>query len=95
MPSKPTRTRPTGTCCFPTRPRPTACQANDVKCSHGSTSGRIPAEQKFYLQSRGIDPAKAHELIVFGFFEEVLNKLANEHLHAVLSELIQSKFKKS
>lgn len=70
-------------------------QANDVKCSHGSTSGRVPAEQEFYLQSRGIDPAKAHELIVFGFFEEVLAKLANEHLHAVLSELIKSKFKQS
>ena len=70
-------------------------QANDVKCSHGSTSGRVPPEQQFYLQSRGIDPAKAHELIVFGFFEEVLEKLENEHLHAVLSELIQTKFKKS
>ena len=69
-------------------------QANDVKCSHGSTSGRVPEEQKFYLQSRGIDPDKAHELIVFGFFEEVLNKLANDDLHAVLSELIQTKFKK-
>ncbi len=69
-------------------------QANDVKCSHGATSGRIPAEQEFYLQSRGIDPTKAHELIVFGFFEEVLNRLANDDLHAVLSNLIQSKFKK-
>ncbi len=69
-------------------------QANDVKCSHGATSGRVPAEQEFYLQSRGIDPTKAHELIVFGFFEEVLNKLENEHLHAVLGELIQSKFKR-
>jgi len=70
-------------------------QANDVKCSHGSTSGRVPQEQEFYLQSRGIDPVKAHELIVFGFFEEVLNRLEDEHLHAVLSDLIQSKFKKS
>jgi Fe-S cluster assembly protein SufD len=69
-------------------------QANDVKCSHGATSGRVPEEQLFYLTSRGIDPEKAHELIVFGFFEEVLNKLENEHLHAVLSDLIQSKFKK-
>jgi Fe-S cluster assembly protein SufD len=69
-------------------------QANDVKCSHGSTSGRIPPEQQFYLQSRGIDPAKAHELIVFGFFEEVLNRLENDDLHRVLSDLIQSKFKK-
>ena len=69
-------------------------QANDVRCSHGSTSGRVPQEQEFYLQSRGIDPSKAHELIVFGFFEEVLNKLDNDDLHEVLSNLIQAKFKK-
>ena len=70
-------------------------QANDVRCSHGASSGRVPPEQEFYLQSRGIDPAKAHELIVFGFFEEVLSRLDNEQLHTVLSDLIQSKFTKS
>jgi Fe-S cluster assembly protein SufD len=48
----------------------------------------------FYLESRGIRPALARELIVFGFFEEVLNKLENDELHAALRELIQSKFKK-
>jgi Fe-S cluster assembly protein SufD len=69
-------------------------QANDVRCSHGSTTGRIESEQQFYLQSRGIDPRKAHELIVFGFFEEVLNKLEDEALHAALSGLIQGQFKK-
>ncbi len=69
-------------------------QANDVRCTHGATSARIPAEQEFYLQSRGIDPASAHELLVAGFFEEVLNKLENEELHAILGALIQTKFKK-
>jgi Fe-S cluster assembly protein SufD len=69
-------------------------QANDVRCTHGATSARIPAEQEFYLQSRGIDPKNAHELLVAGFFEEVLNKLENEELHAILGALIQTKFKK-
>ncbi len=69
-------------------------QANDVKCSHGSTTSRIEPEQKFYLQARGIDPTKAHELLVFGFFEEVLGKLENEDLHNALIALIKSKFKK-
>ena len=69
-------------------------QANDVKCSHGSTTSRIEPEQKFYLQARGIDPTKAHELLVFGFFEEVLGKLANDDLHAALITLIKTKFKK-
>jgi Fe-S cluster assembly protein SufD len=66
-------------------------QANDVRCTHGSTSARIPAEQEFYLQSRGIAKAAADELLVFGFFEEVLTKLENEDLQGVLRTLISPK----
>lgn len=69
-------------------------QANDVRCTHGSTSARIDAEQEFYLKSRGIDPVKAQELLVFGFFEEVLGKLENEDLHQALIALIRTKFEK-
>lgn len=68
-------------------------QANDVRCTHGATSARIPAEQEFYLQSRGIAKAQADELLVFGFFEEVLGKIENQELHDRLSEIIRSKFK--
>jgi Fe-S cluster assembly protein SufD len=68
-------------------------QANDVRCTHGATSSRIPAEQEFYLQSRGIAKAQADELLVFGFFEEVLGKIENQELHDKLSEIIRSKFK--
>lgn len=67
-------------------------QANDVRCTHGSTTSRVPAEQEFYLESRGIAPPQAKELLVFGFFEEVLNKLENEELHGALSALIAKKF---
>jgi Fe-S cluster assembly protein SufD len=67
-------------------------QANDVKCSHGSTSARIDAEQEFYLQARGIAPAAARRLLVTAFFEEVLNKLENEDLHAALTALIATRF---
>jgi Fe-S cluster assembly protein SufD len=67
-------------------------QANDVRCSHGATSGHVDDEQMFYLESRGIAPAAARELLVFGFFEEVLNKLADEALHAALRELIKARF---
>lgn len=69
-------------------------QANDVKCSHGSTSSRLEPEQEFYLQARGIDPAAAKQMLIFAFFEEVLGKLENEDLHASLRTLIESKFKK-
>ncbi len=68
-------------------------EANDVRCTHGATTARIDPEQQFYLEARGISPAHAHELLVFGFFEEVLDKLSDDHLHAALSRFIQSKFK--
>ncbi len=69
-------------------------QANDVRCTHGATSARIDAEQEFYLESRGIKPAHAQELLVFGFFEEVLGKIENEALHDALAAIIRNKFKK-
>lgn len=69
-------------------------QANDVKCSHGSTSAQIDPAQAFYLKSRGITANVAQTLLVFGFFEEVLNKLDQEELHTVLNNLIQNEFKK-
>ena len=69
-------------------------QANDVRCTHGATSSRIDPEQEFYLQARGIAKEAADELLTFGFFEEVLNRLASEPLHESLRTLIQTQFKK-
>lgn len=69
-------------------------QADDVRCTHGSTTSQIDPEQEFYLESRGIKPLEVQELLVSGFLEEVLDKLPNEELHAILRSLIQTKFKK-
>jgi Fe-S cluster assembly protein SufD len=69
-------------------------QANDVRCTHGATSSRIDPEQEFYLQSRGIDKAAADELLTFGFFEDVLNRLESDVIHEALRTLIQTQFKK-
>jgi Fe-S cluster assembly protein SufD len=68
-------------------------QANDVRCTHGATSSRIDAEQEFYLLSRGIRKAQADELLVFGFFEEVLGKIEDPKLHESLTRIIRQKFK--
>jgi Fe-S cluster assembly protein SufD len=68
-------------------------QANDVRCTHGATSGHVDAEQMFYLETRGIAPAAARQLLVFGFFEEVLAKLENEALRSALRESIKTQFK--
>jgi len=48
---------------------------NDVRCSHASAVGPVDEEQRFYLESRGVQPATAERLIVLGFFEEVLKRL--------------------
>jgi len=66
-------------------------QANDVRCTHGATTSRVDSEQLYYLQSRGIPTKTARQLLIFGFFEEVLNRLGNEPLHDALRGLIQSK----
>ncbi len=47
---------------------------NDVRCTHGSTTGRIDADQLFYLMSRGLSPAEARDMLVVGFFEDVLDR---------------------
>jgi len=45
---------------------------DDVRCSHGSTTGKLNEEELFYLRSRGFSVAEARSLLVSGFFEEVL-----------------------
>ena len=50
-------------------------ETNEVKCSHASTVGSVDAEQRFYLESRGVPPEIAERLIVFGFFNEVIDRL--------------------
>ncbi len=67
-------------------------QANDVKCSHGATTGTIDEEQLFYMRARGIPVDVAKELLVFGFFDEVLEKLDNEPVAGVLRGKIRQKF---
>ena len=53
---------------------------DDVKCSHGSTTGQIEEEALFYLQSRGINRKDAMELMVRGFANEVVDKVENQDM---------------
>jgi Fe-S cluster assembly protein SufD len=48
---------------------------NDVRCSHASAVGPVDAQQRFYLESRGVPPEIADQLIVLGFLDEVLEGL--------------------
>lgn len=49
--------------------------ANDVFCTHGSTTGKLNKEDIFYAQSRGLSPKHAKKLLVEGFAQEVIDRL--------------------
>ena len=66
-------------------------ETNDVKCSHASTVGPIDEEQRFYLESRGIQPEIAERLVVLGFFDEVINRLPALPFIAGLRERVSTK----
>ena len=46
-------------------------EENDVRCSHASTVGPVDEDQRYYLESRGIEPSRAEQLIVAGFFASI------------------------
>jgi Fe-S cluster assembly protein SufD len=62
-----------------------------VRCTHGATVGRIDEDHLFYLQSRGIPRDEAKRLVVFGFFNQVLDKVRWSGMHDRLAEAIQRK----
>ncbi|MBV8100216.1 MAG: Fe-S cluster assembly protein SufD [Verrucomicrobia bacterium] len=65
--------------------------ADDVRCTHGATSGQVEPEELFYLQSRGIPELKAKGLVVNGFLNEVVDRLSNEEIKAYLHEQIANR----
>jgi Fe-S cluster assembly protein SufD len=66
--------------------------ADNVKCSHGATSGQIDEEQLFYLLARGLPKSVAHRLLVIGFLEEVTQRLDRPAIAEKLHGLIEEKF---
>ena len=49
--------------------------ADDVKCTHGAAIGQLEEDEVFYLESRGIRPELARNLLTYGFAEEVIEKI--------------------
>ena len=66
--------------------------ADQVKCSHGSTSASISDEEIFYLRARGIQPQKARRLIANGFSTEAVERMRNDRLEELVIEAIDRKF---
>ena len=66
-------------------------KTDDVRCSHGATISQIDADQIFYLRSRGLDEATAREMIVNGFFQDIVDKVRDEDLRTELADIIHDK----
>ncbi len=69
--------------------------ADDVKCSHGTTTGQLNEESLFYMRSRGISLQSAKTLLLLAFAQEVIDKIPFEEVKNDLSEKIIGKIKAS
>lgn len=65
--------------------------ADDVKCSHGATTGQLDEEALFYLQSRGISPKNARKLLLEAFANEVMERVSLEAVKEYIAEKINIK----
>lgn len=65
--------------------------ADDVKCSHGTTTGQLDNEALFYLRSRGISKDEALNLLMFAFCEDVITQIMIEPIQEYLKGIITQK----
>jgi Fe-S cluster assembly protein SufD len=66
--------------------------ADNVRCTHGATSGQVNEDEMFYLRSRGIPPKIAQRLVVSGFLNEVIQRLDQPTVADYLTRAIDAKF---
>jgi Fe-S cluster assembly protein SufD len=65
--------------------------ANDVRCTHGATVGRVNREDLFYLMSRGLSRPEAERLIVRGFFQNVLDRIELEPVREAVTAALEAR----
>jgi Fe-S cluster assembly protein SufD len=66
-------------------------EANDVRCTHGATAGRVDEDMIFYARSRGISRGEAVRLIVEGFFANVYDRITLEPVRETLRQAVAAK----
>ncbi len=66
-------------------------EADDVRCTHGSTSGRVDEEQIFYCRSRGFTRKEAARAIVTGFFQQIFDRITIESVRDSLGLAVARK----
>ena len=62
--------------------------ADDVKCAHGAAIGQLEEDEIFYLESRGIRPEPARNLLTYGFAEEVIEKIKIDSIRRELDQAV-------
>ena len=62
--------------------------ADDVRCTHGSTTGRVDDEQIFYARTRGLTRKEAVRMVVAGFFQQVFDRITIDSVRDALGEAI-------
>jgi Fe-S cluster assembly protein SufD len=65
--------------------------ADDVKCSHGATTGQINPDEIFYLRSRGISEDEAKKLLLSAYAHEIIDEVKNEELRNLIVETLEKK----
>lgn len=69
--------------------------ADDVKCSHGCTTGQLDGEALFYLQSRGIPKDTARAMLLYAFAGEVIDAIKDEHVKNYVDSIVSERLHKS
>jgi len=63
-------------------------EADDVRCTHGATAGRVDDQQVFYARSRGLTRREAVRMIVTGFFQQVFDRITIDSVRDALGQAI-------
>jgi len=69
--------------------------ADDVKCSHGSTTGNIDQNSIFYLMSRGLSKEQANKMLIEGFLNEAIETITEPNIQLLISKLFIDKINKT
>jgi Fe-S cluster assembly protein SufD len=65
--------------------------ANDVRCTHGATVGRVDRDELFYCMARGLSRAEAERLIIRGFFQDILDRIELEPVREAVASALEAR----
>jgi Fe-S cluster assembly protein SufD len=68
-------------------------EADDLRCTHGSTIGSLDPEQMFYLRSRGLDEAEARRVLIDGFLGDILREIPYDALRKKMQRIVDGKIR--